>query len=220
MAEGMNSASVQACTRPGSDLSPCNPNSVYYATRRDVVSIKEKILAAVPDGKEYMHVLSLYIHGMCTRARFDTMVREQLITDELCFLHNELLRAILFNAHFSRIPPPNVTLPRPTPIEPVPPPLHVSTRPPRNAQFSTFTAAELQRLPTWKDLSKRISKLRDEAALRLLAEAVEMYVVRVLERCHRTHIGRGRVTVTVAQVFNAFDGNIPPDLCAKYASCY
>lgn len=218
----MLTASVQVSPCPGSDISTTHKPAAYYATRRDVVGIKQKILSGVPDSKEYWRVLSLYIYGMCTRSQFDTMVREQLISDELCFLHNELLRAILFNAHFSRIPPPNVRFESTTPVTNIPKPLHVVGGPQKkNLHFSTFTAAELQRLPTSKDLAKRenVPRLRDENTCRALASAIHLYVVRLLERCHRAHVGRGRLRVTVGQVLEAARFNVSPDLLAKYSSC-
>ena len=87
-------------------------NSVqFYSKRFNVQLIKEKLLEEVPN-QEYWETFSQFIYGNCTKSRFDEITSLYLRTNESKLLHNDLLRAILFNSHYSIISPPGVSVVR------------------------------------------------------------------------------------------------------------
>ena len=81
-------------------------DSNIYNKRKDILLIKSKLLELVPD-PEYWNVLKLFIYGKCSKTHFDNIILNYLKTSETKKLHNDFIRSILFNAHFSNIPPPN-----------------------------------------------------------------------------------------------------------------
>ncbi|KAK8887531.1 hypothetical protein M9Y10_038580 [Tritrichomonas musculus] len=129
-------------------------NSVqFYSKRFDVRLIKTKLFEIVPDD-EYWETLEYFVFGYCSKARFDEVTSLYLRTNESRLLHNDLIRAILFNAHYSLVPPPGI---------------HVTRKPKIQKKYQMIqcnrvlakkiepmTLAELRILPSVDKLSERI----------------------------------------------------------------
>jgi hypothetical protein len=103
-------------------------------------------------------------------------------------LHNNFLRAILCNAHFSIVPPPGISIPR-VPSTPVPfkPPSRHSRL--QNSDFQTFAASDLGHLLTFEQLHNRCRILlfdlrtgikTDPDAVRILSRTLKLFVLRLL----------------------------------------
>ncbi|OHS95345.1 hypothetical protein TRFO_38534 [Tritrichomonas foetus] len=86
-------------------------SSRIYNQRQDVQQIRKKLYEFVPDD-EYWETLSSFIFGLCSKERFAEVMNLYLETNEARNLHNDLIRAILFNAHYSVTPPPGITVSR------------------------------------------------------------------------------------------------------------
>lgn len=80
------------------------------AGRRNTLAIKHRLLEVVADN-EYWDILVAYLQGKCSKSEYDIAIRKCIATPEAEYLHNELIRSIIFNAHFAKKPPPNVELP-------------------------------------------------------------------------------------------------------------
>lgn len=210
------------CSESGSDQTP--PTSSVYS-RRDVLGIRQKINDLIPGKDVYWKVLSLYIHGMCSKEKFDMMIKEQLQSDELRFLHNELLRAILFNAHFSPCPPPNIKLPARINL-----PVPETKSHPVAAKISVnhckvYTAAFLGRLLSRKELGVRIEQLLNNKMSKvdprvpdLLMHLLLSYITSILRKTRTRIHGQGTTTkITVEQIIRISGGNLCPLLIAKYS---
>jgi hypothetical protein len=87
-----------------------NVNSVY-SNRRDSLALKSRLLSIV-DSPDYWKTLSSFVRGRCPKQTFDAVMRAHLCTPEARRLHNDLIRAVIFNAHFAVCPPSNVRIPR------------------------------------------------------------------------------------------------------------
>ena len=132
-------------------------SAAIYSRRKDCIAIKEKLQALVTD-KDYWQTLASFIHGQCSKIKYDEIMARCLPTNEMKILHNELIRSIIFNAHFSMMPPPGVEIPHPkSPIRPAKAPTPVSQV--KTASFMTFTAADLHHLPSINQLGSRIGVL-------------------------------------------------------------
>ncbi|KAK8893401.1 hypothetical protein M9Y10_021821 [Tritrichomonas musculus] len=83
-----------------------------YSKRRDCISLKKDLLKRV-NKDEYSKTLIAYLHGSITKEFFDEKMSTILTTATAKIMHNELIRSILFNAHFTMTPPPNVEIPLP-----------------------------------------------------------------------------------------------------------
>lgn len=194
--------------------------SPIYGTRKNVDEIRNALMEELGDTTEYWSVLGSFIHGQCSKDKFDKMVRDELGTNELRHLHNSLLRAIMFNAHFSCIPPPN--------YQPSAPPVrsHSSLRNPPDARqpvtLSVCTAADLRRLPEAGELRQRIRMLTNwpmtgdngDRIANMLAVALHRYVYRLLSAAHvRSEHG---VSINVRRVLGSIP-EVPSMIIAKYS---
>jgi hypothetical protein len=135
-----------------------------YNLRRDSNAIKVRLLALVND-PEYWRVFSTFVYGQCSKEIFDECMERLLRTPEMRILHNELIRAVLYNAHFAMVPPEGV----PTP--PPPPPTIKPTPPPRTVTFTTYSAADLRHIPSLAELTRRVSALSDAKKM-LIASSI------------------------------------------------
>ena len=72
--------------------------------RMDTEAIKKQLLEAVAND-EYWDCLCAWMSGRLSRKDFDDAMRRCLVTDKAKYLHNELIRSILYNAHFASLPP-------------------------------------------------------------------------------------------------------------------
>ena len=132
-----------------------NSSSESYNKRYDLNEIKQNLSALVPD-EEYWHTFRLFIHGKCNREDFDKTIEKYLDTSEKKHLHNKFIRAIIFNAHFSTIYPPNY-VPERRIISKNPSPGILYPQLPKRAQkFKTYSAADLRAIPSMVDFQKKL----------------------------------------------------------------
>jgi hypothetical protein len=183
----VESHGVQFGLHPLGRLDAYYNSGKIYTQRKDVLRVKALLQELVPY-EEYWRILSLFVHGECTKARFDETMNLYLATNRARILHNEFVRSIIFNAHFSTVPPPGVALPvRPVPDEIG---LHRNSRPSAKIQpFSTFSATDLGHLPSGKQLAHRIAILldgrtmkMDDTAVQMLSTKMRQYVSALLRR--------------------------------------
>ena len=153
-----------------------------YVQRKDILGIKSRLLSLVPD-PIYWETLSKFVNGECSKVKFDEVIAKQLKTNEMRILHNELIRSILFNAHFSTVPPPGVfpvqKQEQKADVRPVVP----------NRTFATYSASDLGHLHSPDQLSARVavllkgSKMKMEArGLMVLLVEVKRYAATILRR--------------------------------------
>ena len=131
-----------------------------YKERRDVLSIKKKILENVSDPDKYWESLSLFFKCQISKQEFETRMNKFLNTNELKHLHNSMLRMIIFNAHFSSTPPPGVKIPKPrckakseNNNSNIPKPTRTKVK---KTSFQTFLAADMRHLPNGNQAFERI----------------------------------------------------------------
>jgi hypothetical protein len=190
--------------------------------------LKERLFQLV-DPEEYWTILSLFIYGECPKQRFDEMVALRLTTNEARIFHNELIRSIIFNAHFSTIPPPNATFPGHKLPDYVAAQNH---RPPttRPVRLVSYNAVDLRHLPSGDQLAKRITLMLaaknigvDESAVRFLFAKVKQFLLAVLKQAVQLRVAgcRGDL-VTEAHIAHVLRANGPlaaavtPSTLAKF----
>jgi hypothetical protein len=195
------------------DLEALTGLASFYKRRHDVEQLRARLESSVHDFGEYTTVLARFIHGRCLRPEFDEMVQAQLNTPELRALHNEFLRAILHNAHFSIAPPPNVPRWAPARVTRPAPPVRRPRRDP--IPFASITAIDLRRLPLAPELERRMAalvKLKGELAVdaqaaRAVLKCLQVVVALLLRQsCQlqtRGLTAGARPRVTVEQLLHA-----------------
>ena len=212
-------------------------NGNIYSKRKDTISIKNKLEDYVDD--RYWSLLSRFLHGMCPKSTYDSEIKDILQNDEAKFLHNELLRSIIFNAHFSRIPPPGVPIPTNNQR-------HINKRDKsngsifptdtaKNQSFSTFTASDFGHIQSINQLSQRMRIIAsekvasfDSKSVGVILSSLKSFLNRILKhsyelRASSVHAG-GPVVVTAQQVLHALrtdpilSGFVSPFLFAKYSN--
>jgi hypothetical protein len=158
-----------------------------------------------------------------------------LRTTEAKLLHNELIRGIIYNAHFAMRPPDNVTLPSPA----APPPAaKVTPAPPTRLErpLVTNTAGDLRHLPSVAQLAERMGFLlgsrkltADKRATTLLFAQMKRYALYLLENsCALVNLKgereRREMLVTTQQLLHVLAWNreltsvISPTVFTKYAN--
>ena len=206
-----------------------------YTVRKDCQALKDQLLGVVKDPTEYWNTLARFLHGQCSKKAFDETMQGCLTTVEAKLLHNELIRSIIYNAHFTMIPPPNVTPPKPE----CPP--HVRKVPPagvqsQNASFMTYTASDMRHLPSLNQLSERIGILLNSRKISIESKAaalvftnVKRYVMLILEGCVelvavRKPDERTDVKITTDQVMHVLKMHsdlgsiVSPAVMSKYSN--
>jgi hypothetical protein len=185
---GRTCVAVQASPIAAADVQALSELTSFYRRRQDVERLRSELEESVPDFQEYAAVLARFIHGQCPRSDFDEMVQAQLSTDRLRALHNEFLRAILHNAHFSTMPPANVAQTKHPPLR-APRPIAAAPHRREPSVFASCTASDLHHLPSVDELAKRVEflvKLKGIAsveapAVRILFKALKSAVRRLLQ---------------------------------------
>ena len=187
--EGIQTSSY---SQPAPTASFSSQNNQIYTERKDVMVIKKRLLALIDD-PEYWKTLSMFVFGECSKQKYDEMIDVYLTTNELRVLHNELIRSILFNAHFSTVPPPGVPMPKKSLPE------HLNQYPKTIQRskfklFNSFCASDLRHIPSLEQLARRVSYLTsmkvDNAALELLFYELKKYIIVVLQQC--TQVNKNR----------------------------
>jgi hypothetical protein len=220
------SGGVQAGEPPERSLERMAHCAAVYADRRDLAPLKARLLAAVGD-PDYWTTLACFVSGECPKRFFDDAMRVFLRTDDAKRLHNELIRALIFNAHFAARPPDGVAPPAP-PAAPPPPPAAPPARPGR--PLALGTAADLRHLPSVAQLRDRVAALLAErglaagsAAAPALFAALKRYTLRLLE-CSCALLRAGAATaVAPAHVLHAVAGSdalrsvVSPTLLQKFS---
>jgi hypothetical protein len=208
-------------------------SSQIYSTRKDCQSLKQRILALVED-PGYWSTLACFLHGQCSKQTFDDAMHGFLKTPEVRILHNELIRSIIYNAHFAMSPPENTIVPRPEI------PQHIkkaasSGSVSANASFATYTATDLRHLPSISQLSNRIEillnsrKIRvDSKAAGLIFAQLKRFIVRLLENSTallsiRSTGERNPVKITTTQIVHVICADadlvavVSPAILTKYS---
>jgi hypothetical protein len=83
-----------------------------YPARLDLPGIKARLLAVAADPAVYWRIFQAFLAGTVDQAAFARVLARCLPTDEARRLHNQLVRAVLYNARFSPIPPPELVYER------------------------------------------------------------------------------------------------------------
>jgi len=210
-------------------------SSSIYSLRKDVIGLKSKLQIEVASHfDEYWSNLASFIHGQCSKTKFDELMKELLVTNEAKLLHNELIRAIIFNAHFSMIPPPNVEIPRKKPTIRETKPLLPSAPNKTSSFMHTYTAADLHHIPSINQLSSRIgvilnnpSAKSDSKAISIILTELKKYISHILKQSLALSSNEGlidgRAIVTVDHVMQVLkmNGNlsaiISPSVLSKFS---
>jgi hypothetical protein len=132
--------------------------------RRDILSIKHDLLELVAN-EEYWPTFRDFVSGRCPRAIFDCVMQESLLTVQAKQLHNELIRSILQNAHFSVVPPPGVVVP--TIVYPVQKFSKKCPMRPKGIDMSSlqsFTASDFGLIPGLDHFRRRIEEILKRGA--------------------------------------------------------
>lgn len=206
-----------------------------YKQRQDVLALKEQVISKVKN-PNYWRTFVSFLHRRLTKDQFDSKMKTILTDRESRLLHNKLVRAIIFNSHFSAIPPPGVEIPIrkdqyiPTQI---PPPM----RAPSSTNFQSSTSAQLHHLPTKKQLQDRIKFLMsissrkvtiDSDALEVLHLRLVFYIYSILDRCHsfvKPHFSfHETAKIEIWQIIHIYHSSssiskmISPEIITKYTN--
>jgi hypothetical protein len=148
------------------------------------MAIKRKLLEVIGES-DYWNTLASFLHGQCSKQAFDEAMHSFLRTPEAKILHNDLIRSIIYNAHFAMSPPDDLPAPRPER------PLHIRRAvavTPSGPSFATYTALDLRHLPSINQLSERITILIESRKIRVDSKAtgvlfaqLRRFVTRLLE---------------------------------------
>lgn len=150
------------------DISPDS-----YLKRIDTNEIRQRLEKLVPS-PEYWRVFRLFIHGRCERAEFDACVEQNLKTNEQKHVHNELIKGIIYNAHYSAISPKGFVMKR----RPIPKQKEHTDEvipPQRKTQkLKTYLAADLHAIPSIVELQKRLEQKSRELGVAVSRETVSV----------------------------------------------
>ena len=181
----LHSEAAQFGTPPSRRIKDYAASAMLFTRRKDVLAIKSRLMALV-DHPEYWTTLARFIHGECPKAKFEETMELYLKTNEAKVLHNDLIRAIIFNAHFSVVPPPGVDIPATERHPSAPPERHSGAPRLKDGGFVSLCAADLGRLPSVDHLRRRMAARGlkcDDVAPRLLLHEVKKFVAILLRRC-------------------------------------
>lgn len=185
MSLALQSEAAQFGTPPSRRIHEYATSSMLFTRRKDVLTIKSRLLALV-DNPEYWTTLARFIHGECPKAKFEETMALYLKTNEAKILHNDLIRAIIFNAHFSVVPPPGVEVPASENPNRAPRERHLGVPRLKDHGFVSVSAADLGHLPSISQLRQRIAARglnSDDRALEVLLTEQRKFVTLVLHRC-------------------------------------
>ena len=210
--------SVQVGDSPETTLERIQNSSNIYEKRKDCLVLKEKLISLVQE-PDYWKTLACFLHGQCSKQTYDDKMNSCLKTAEARVLHNELIRSIIFNAHFSMIPPPNVTLPRvsiPTHMKKTPSTAIAQTK----FTFMSYTATDLRHIPSINQLHSRISILLrghevespEFKATSLIFKELKKFILLLLENSISLLSFRGSedpkdMTITTDQILHVLRNN-------------
>lgn len=208
----METASVQTGDMNSSLSERMKNSSSIYKNRKDLMPIKMELQKEVPEPSwaEYWNTFGNFIYGQCSKTKFDEVMERCLTTNKAKLLHNELIRSILFNAHFSMTPPPGVEIPAHKPLQ-KPPEETPKILDNQNTKFFSYTAADLHHLPSIYQLEKRVQVLTTEFSLSMSNEAMntilnelKKYIDTILKKSRELAasegLATGRTVVTLEHI--------------------
>ena len=144
-----------------------------YLKRIDTNEIRQRLEKLVPS-PEYWRVFRLFIHGKCERAEFDACIEQNLKTNEQKHVHNELIKGIIFNAHYSAISPKGFVMKK-QPIPKQKPHIDVAEPAQRKTQkLKTYLAADLHAIPSIVELQKKLEQRSRELGVAVSRETVSV----------------------------------------------
>lgn len=166
-----------------------NKSGEIYSKRKDINQIKANLQKLV-SSQEYWSTLAKFIHGGCSKQNFDEAMATYLPNHKSRKLHNELIRAILFNAHFSAIPPPEYAnfdrkqiITKDRKQRQI---LNASPNIGEMRSYHSLSSADLRHIPTIIQLSSRLSQTKniqvDDDALTLLFLELKKYILTILQQ--------------------------------------
>lgn len=145
-------------------------NYCIYYKRKDTIKIKAQLSVIVP--AEYWTVLARYLHGMISQIDYEQEMKRMLTEDRAKWLHNEMLRAIIHNAHFSRSPPPGIIMQKKADTART----KVSVKEPdeegKNHGFESLFAADYGHLLSLKQLYQRMKLVINDATMEIDSKSV------------------------------------------------
>lgn len=163
------------------------PGNIYQ-NRRDCLALKKRLMKYV-NQEEYTKTLVAYFHGVISKTVYDEKMKLILNHPFAKILHNQLMRSILFNAHFSMEQPPNISdlFSKSTKnsneksfnneINPLHPQISVQVHniKPILSLFNSLTASDLRKIPSQNQFSLRIENIAFEKKLTAVdPQSVEM----------------------------------------------
>ena len=204
-----------------------------YQNRQDVQKIKSK-LQSIVSCSDYWVTLSRFIHGGCPKQKFDEAMSMYLPNNDAKKLHNEFLRAILFNAHFASAPPPGIDLPPPRKVENASKKSAPQQKPRTDVtKFVSYASTDMGHLPSIEQLPLRAAsvtrmKLEEKASVMIFIE-LKKYISLLLERCvqlrTRNHMSPVSMVITYNQVLHVINTTpelravISPSILTKFEMC-
>lgn len=200
--------------------------------RKDVLEIKRKLQEHVQDN-DYWTVLTRFIHGEIPKIKFDDAMRHYLRTNEAKNIHNEFIRAIIFNAHFSPIPPPGVTVSAYSFRPHIPAQEHIAPAHFKTPEVNLCLAQDLGHIPNAAQILKRIAMIPPVKGVKIdndvggaLMLGLRYYIMRFLSSCINGEIrnwssGTSSITVGARHIASAIRndkelaGLVSPSILAK-----
>jgi len=169
------------------DAEPKNSiNGDIYLSRKDVIAIKSELMELIPND-EYWRVIKMFVYGKCSKQYFDEIVLKYLTTKRARKLHNNFFKSILFNSHFSSIPPPNIRI---NPQKRGSLSHQEKAKPTRVLEFNANGFADLLRLPSFSILSHKISQMlqkigqnAQDDAIQVIHHELYQFVIHLLLKC-------------------------------------
>ena len=208
-------------------------NTNIFGLRRDCQQILNKIFECV-NRDQYKTVLVSFLHGKITKEVFDAQMGAILVTTKAKVLHNELVRSIIYNAHFSMEPPPNVVIPKPASAllrndAQMEPPIHLRT------ENKSYNSADMGHLPSVMQLmmkmemiikDKKLEYIEPEASVQII-ETVNKYLTTLLNKCllasantdsEKKNVIALETAINVISSDKSIKMNISPFILKKYSS--
>lgn len=142
-----------------------------YNRRIDTCEIRERLQKLVPS-PDYWRVFRLFLHGKCDRSEFDKCIEQNLKTNEQRHIHNELIKGIIYNAHYSMISPKGFVLKKQAITKRKEPETDIMPQQRKTQKLKTYTAADLHGLPSIMELQKRLEQKSHELGVAISRETI------------------------------------------------
>lgn len=206
----MNNISESSQTYPDLCSSSMQSNfpSSFTVKRKDVLNLKSRLLNHVKN-PDYWKILSQFLKGECSKQKYDEAMDIYLQTNEARLLHNDFIRAILFNAHYSPIPPPGIPIPQKKLPDHIKLNLNKKHYKIKKKMLNSYSSVDLGHIPSIEQLSSRVSQLTsikvDNSAISLLFDELNNYILMVLKICTESVpeiSNQSNVTISANHIIN------------------